>query len=256
MRKAYLLLDAASPRVDRLMRMAEVLHSLEYEPEIVEWPDERVVNSLDTQYGTDYPEYAAYAYVARIDLKRACKTDLIVATAPWHADIFRGLDKEERGHFYGAPIIELWVDYPESFARFRVFASECYRMWAVSEGQVKAWTKSCEDWIVSLPYYPLVDSCRGNMEVHSTVDHSLNHMEFMQMGIPIIAPEWGVWKETIEHGRSGILYRTERGRKTAEDLAYKISSQLVREAVEYRYNLRQTVDSLSTFFKGAVYAKT
>jgi hypothetical protein len=237
----------------RLMRMRSVLAAMDYEPVLLgpNLVTPRVVESLQTQYGSDDPEYNGYGYVARPILTRARKGDIIIATEQWHCDyVFRGVLEAGDGRWNGIPVIELWIDYKNPMCRFRVFASEYHRMRTCIWQEREEWT---EDWIVGYPAYPPAESVEESeiFDAEKRQKHDLHHLEAMRQGIPVLAPNWGIWRETVEHGVTGVLYQSAVGKPAAEDFAYKLPSATVSKYTCERFSVEEAVAAIKPFFHRA-----
>jgi hypothetical protein len=240
----------------RLLRMHAVLMGLGFDGMIIgqDAVTARAVESFRTQYGDDNAERDVYGHVARGILARAKKGDIIIATESWHNRfVFRGMDCTD-GRFRGVPVVELWIDYLDPGSKYRVFATEYHRLrtelWQEKEG----WT---EDWIVSHPYYPVEKDALAEMEIFDTETrqkNDLHHMEAMSRGMPVLAPDWGVWRETVTHGASGVLYRSRRGKKAAAEWAFSMKSKTVCEVVDDQFGMDAASVRLRPFFQRLVHA--
>jgi hypothetical protein len=240
----------------RLMRMRQVLKALGYDPVLIgaNLVTPRIVESLATQYGSDEPERNGYGYVARPFLMQAVKGDIIIVTEQWHSGfVFRGMLEMGAGFYNNIPVIELWVDYKDPECRFCVFASEYHRMKAATWQEKDGWTSS---WIVGYPAYPPAQSIEDSeiFDAEKRQKDDLHHFEAMRQGIPVLAPDWGIWRETVDHGVTGALYKSHADREAAEDLAYKLPSKDVSRHVGERYSVEKAAKPLKPFFRSLVNA--
>ena len=255
MAKAYILSDVGEPvryrRHERLQAMRAVLLRMDFEVEIIEegTVTEAMVESLRTQFGSKQPLLDGYGHVVRDRLSHVEHGDVIVATEGWHREIFRGLLAINVGRYHqNVPVVELWIDYIGTFARFTVFTTNTHLM---------AYSESCdgvpwsEDVIISAPYYP-VESLKSAsikmMDVDPDDAFNMNHMEHMRLGIPICAPDYGTWRETVDHAITGVLYRSKKGRLAAQEYGCKLRSADIREAVAARYSAEASVSTLKPYF--------
>jgi hypothetical protein len=260
MSRAFILSDVEPARMRvnaRLMRMHAVLTELGFDAKIIgqDAVTNRAVESFRTQYGDEDAERSVYGHVARALLARAEKGDVIIATEFWHTDaVFRGMVEAGDGKFRGVPVIELWIDYINPASKYRVFATEYHRVRTSIWQEKDGWT---EDWIVAYPYYKVEKDSVAEMEIFDAErrqKNDLHHMEAMCKGIPVLAPDWGAWRETVAHGASGILYRSRAARKASEEWVYKMDSGVVRSAVESGFGMEAALKPLRPFFKRLVNA--
>lgn len=170
------------------------------------------------------------------------KGDLIIATESWQHDCFLGLLHANKGLFGPAPVIEMWIDYPLSFARYRIFSTR-FAMYATAgiEG-VEKWTP---EWVAASPYIPAVlkkESFLNIAEFGPDKPYSLKSLETSALGVPVLAPDWGSWAETVEHGVSGALYRTPGGKELSREIALGLKGQDIVKWVNENFSLETSVE--------------
>jgi len=158
--------------------------------------------------------------------------DVIVLSAEWHEPVMRGLDST--GFFNGgAAVVSLWPDWP-AHTRFAVFPTKYH---AGSAGRPLG---DDADRTVCDPAY-LFDLSVLNPTVH-TVDEScdplsLRFMDYLAVGVPVVAPRCAAWTELIEPGRTGALYDGEADMRGALELARRLSSKEVVSAGSKRFSV-------------------
>lgn len=212
------LLSGLDPRRDeRLQRMATVLGLLGYTPTIY---DESVCNKThaansESQLNAVDGMRVSYADNMAQKLSKLPQGDIIIATADWHHQVFRGTLPLYGGRYSGTPVVEMWVDYPGCFAQWVTFASAFTMNYELGRLGFEEWNPR---WIVASPYIVAEEVKPATVGVyHSDPPHSLRFLERMGHSVIPIAPDYGVWHELIEHGKNGFLYRSEEGRKLAEE---------------------------------------
>ncbi len=206
------------------------------------------IDNMQTQLNTSEALYASYADAAFGALKANAKAgDVIVATAPWQATVFRGTLAASGGFINGAPVIELWIDYVDSFARFRVFGTHFTR--AVQYGRDYN-IKYNPDWIVAKPCIlkETMPSAHVEETIEPTDPHSLSFLVNMARGTKVIAPDYGAWAELIQHGSTGLLYRTERGLDTAKKTLSQLNHETIVNWVAEHCSPQEAVDSVASYF--------
>jgi hypothetical protein len=235
MATAYFLTDIAEPanqnRSERLQNMILLFRALGYECRShgTDAVDKSRAENLETQMNAKNGRQATYSDAVIPYLKGLPKGDLIIATEPWHSIIFRGLLVLNQGRFDNTPVVEMWVDYPNSFATYRVFNS--YFALAVAAGQTNSLNHD-PNWIMAPPYIPIGPIQSGGYASADSLPCGVAHLGAMAQGVPVIAPDWGAWRETIRHGETGLLYRTEEGRLYCTGEIEQLDREVVRSYVK------------------------
>ena len=237
-----------SSRQDRLVRMQHVLRHAGFECKV--YGDE--ICSPYSQEASGYEMEGSSNGFAEVlarlapDVLRGAvkKGDLVIATEYWQHRAFPLLNATG-GKFEQCPVVEMWIDYSLSFARFRIFSSNF------------ASFRTCGYWkweyFVSKPFY--TPAKRNIFEKFFSVSpradgYSLEHLEKTRAGIPVVAPKWGCWAESIEHGTTGLLYSCEDVRKEMEDLAAEFDApdaDIVQGWLAENYNLENAVSSVASY---------
>jgi hypothetical protein len=210
--------------------------------------DTSKADNLETQYGSksgaqDY--MAAHLYKSLAG--KVTTGDLIIVTEGWQYRCFRGMEELDKGKIYGAPVVEFWIDYSDSFAKWRVFSSR-FAM-ANAAGFDGRWRP---EWIWAPIYVPEKSINLFSLPVYDEKSDSfkLEHLWSMAEGIPCLAPDWGVWAETVVSGVTGLLYRTEAGKKKASDKILTMDPSKVQAWVRANYSLRNATAYCAAFLKG------
>lgn len=243
--------QAQTERFDRLRRMIQVLEFCGHEVQLYGrgiCNEERVLN-LETQVGarngwhTDFSDKLGNALKEKLS-----KGDLIVATEAWQALCFRGLLDIQGGKFMDTPVVEMWIDYQHSFAQHRIFSTRFVRDFTAGYANDGTY----ERWISAWPYYDLTSGPSekfGPVECGKDSPFSLQHMELTRVGLPVVAPDWGSWGETVEHGISGILYRSAAGHAKAQAQAIQLDQRAVMDWVATTFTLTNAVKQVAGFLK-------
>jgi len=256
---AHVLKDASYPedgtpnRLKRLSYMLAVLDSLGYEYKTYgrELCDKERAFNLETQAGCSNGWQVDFADRLDSKLKNCVEDgDIVVATEAWHTACFRGILSMNRGLYHGCPVIELWIDYPHSFARYRVFTTR-YAMYttAAYEGRTDC---QLSEWITAQPFFEveaeLANDDDGPCEFYED-PFSLEHVYRMCNGTAVFAPDWGAWAETIKHGVSGILYRSPAGRAKAKVQLKNLDRYEVAAWVGREFTLEHAFDQLFSYLQ-------
>lgn len=107
--------------------------------------DKTRIDNTESQLNTNNAIHTSFADVVLPQLNGLPRGDVIIATAPWHWRIFKGL-LGMSGYYDGTPVVEVWINYRGSFARWRIFSS--YFMMGYAMGQVGMETAN-PDWMVA-----------------------------------------------------------------------------------------------------------
>lgn len=232
-------------RKERVERMVAVLNHTGYTCRTLgkEICSETDIYNMDTQ--TSGKDALLYDFSNKLEAllkQESNRGDFIVATEAWQAACFKGLLKANNGKFAGLPVVELWIDYLNSFAVHRIFASR-YTMYvtAVMQNQ-EGWQSN---WITAKPYFTRIDP--ELEDVADSDEHTVSFVSKMISGIPTVAPDWGVWHEHIAHGVSGILYRTKEGQINAHKHAEMMNKNEVIAYAQERYSLQAAAGELIRF---------
>lgn len=214
--------------------------------------DQELVSSLNTQAGVREAEQAAYITQVGTSLAWISKGDVVIASEPWHKDCFKGLLSVEGGTINKAPVIELWVDYPDSFAEWKVFSSQ-YVAGASMQGVVNP-----ERYIVARPYIEPKhqDSLEYSKDLSSINPFSTDFLYLSAKGVPVVAPDFGVFREHISHGITGLRYRTPEGKAKALEQSNLLPSKAIIEYVRNNYSLCEATEEVAGFITRAVNGKT
>lgn len=254
---AHLLTDVCRDcmpleKLSRAVRMKTVLEQLGYAPVVYDdgLVDREQVLNMETQLNVPNSLQAAFAdKFEELARERLQAGDVIVATEAWHERCFKGLLAADGGRHRGVPVVELWIEHLQSFARYRVFSTR-FAMYATA-GLARQ-TSLHADWICARPYYPA--EMTKDVSVHiihpDELDEpaSLLHMEASARGIPVVGPDWGAPAETVEHGLSGYLYRTAAGCAKAAGRAAELPSAPIVSRVNEHFSLENAVRQLTGYF--------
>ena len=258
--KAHILLEpdpALWPgRKVRAQSIIETFKALGYEV-LTYGPDEKDINhkiinpsdaeNLETQLGILNGYHAVMnEHLMDAMSPQVTQGDLIVATEGWLDLGFRGLLEVERGKFKGATVIEYGIDYLDSFAPVRIFSSRHCLSSTSSDGKPRT------NWIFSPMYIPVGEISLFELPIYDEESHPfrLDHLYAAGRGVPTVAPDWGVWAETVANGYTGMLYRTPKGKIKAEEAAIKISAQTVQASITTRYNIKLAAAWCGNFIRG------
>lgn len=231
-------------REPRLYGILDVLRQLGWEPAVcgpkhplvqVELGNAKRAENLETQMGAADGWRADYRSKFMTHLHQHEKDyKLIVATEAWHQTCFRGLSERL---YRGIPLVEFGIDYPGSFAVLRVFFSR----WAMASAAGAArWN---EHWIYTPPPGVALEPVppRINSFDENSGAFSLNHLYDGLKGVAAVAPDWGIWAETVVPGKTGFLYRTKEGREKAEKNAAQLVPGDIAEHLRTKYPAAATV---------------
>lgn len=247
--------EQAEPRSARLARMAVVLKNLGFESAIHgrELCDEFRSMNLETQGGVSNGLVTDYSDHVMERLCEAPKGDIIIATESWHGLIFKGLLDANGGKLERAPVIELWIDYPDSFARYRVFSSR-FALAATAGAQNKLnWNM---DWVYARPFFQAAvthESALGTKEFKDD-PFSTSHLEAGCKGVPVVAPDYGIWAETIAYDTTGMLYRSPEGREMAMNRANALPGQGIVDWINVNFSFEAAGLAIAKFMERAANA--
>lgn len=208
--------------------------------------DKKAVQNVLIQTKIQHAWRVSYCDRILNHLDKAKPRDIIVATEAWHDTAFRGMLSPNMGGWNGIPVVELWIDYPESFARYRVFNTHYHRSFAAGQESQQDWM---ELWTVARPYIEVdkTQPALDLLEVDPFDGTCLEHLYAMARGVPVVAPYWGAYVETVEHGRSGMLYKSLKGKEEAIKWARKLPSSEIKACVAEQFSLQGAVDELRPF---------
>lgn len=259
MSRAWILTEVGSnheQRKNRLNRLQTVLKSCGFETIVLDRQvcDEHAVKRRLPQY-TDEPWRISYCDQTLPRLAEAKPGDVIIATECWHQSVFRGLLGPA---WEGPPVVEVWIDYVNSFAPWRAFSSEyCRTLTLGSNSGASKNHKWNERWIVSYPFF----TCKPTLSTLEIFEDNsdgmdLVHVEYMLKGIPVLAPDWGVFVETIAHGKSGMRYKSPQAHEYARKRIVEIPSAHVSQVVSASFTFERAKATLDAFLKRAIHEGT
>ena len=70
----------------------------------------------------------------------------------------------------------------------------------------------------------------------------------MMRGHGVVAPDFGAGAEIISHGKTGLLYRTEKGRINALESAPQLNRIEIVNSVIHSCNLHEAVENIQPYF--------
>ena len=252
MATAYLLTQcqAATPTPQRQARyqaLSAVLQHLGFTVKALgREPDsaERALN-LETQLGIKNGYLATLSERVLMGLEYQ-PGDLILATEAEHANVFNGLLEGTGGKVKDTPVLELWNDYGSGYARWRAYSS--YSALAFAAGSFGR----CEpEWCVLPPYVPVAKAA-GSLDVFET--RTLLGTDFlfaMAQGCPVVAPDQGAPGELVQHGLTGILYRSPAGQAAAQEAAQLLPSAPIKAWVAQSFPLQAAAEHLQPLIQRA-----
>lgn len=256
--KAHILIDTADDksRTNRHLRMIAVLSGLGYECCLYDrtFCNLSDASNMETQYGIEDGKHISYADRIQTMLRKTSDKDVIIVTEPWHYLCFKNLTTID-GRFMEMPVVEMWIDYPGSFARYRVFSSRyaMYHTYGVeriaetSFGMPETWP----NWIAAKPFFDVGKVHAGNLGIQTytmvSSHYSLSHLENASVGIPVAAPDWGVWREHGLPGTTIQLYRSDEGFKNAQEAALKMPSKVIIEWIQRNFSLEIAVKQVAAY---------
>jgi hypothetical protein len=253
MSRAWILSEVVHERrEDRLQRLKTVLEACGFEPWVLDRKicDEHAVKRILVQH-TIEPWRISYCDQVLPRLAQAKPGDVIIATEGWHQDVFRGL---LGAAWDGPPVVEVWIDYTNSFAPWRAFSTEYCRTLTLGVNfEKRTWN---ERWIVAYPYFTQQPISSLEIFEDNSDGMDLAYMEYMIKGVPVLAPDWGAFTETIEHGKAGMRYKSAQAREYARKKIVEIPSAHVIQAVASRFTLEQAKVTLGAFLKRAIHEGT
>lgn len=244
-------------RAERLHRMVLVLTRLGYDCHRYgdNFVDETEASNLESQNGVFNGTHASFANKVRKHLNKSSKQDLIIATEAWHSACFKNLMDAHGGRFHDMPVIELWIDYPHSFAPYRIFASRyaMYHTHGFARIGIDAFGASepWPDWIHARPFFSAKRSPKADVTIREftmrSPTYALDHLEALANGVPVVAPDWGVWAEYFNNSITGMLYRSNEGFTTGKQLALQLASGPIIDWVNESFSIETACRHLERF---------
>lgn len=142
------LLSGLDDREERLASMQTVLSQLGFVVKSYGYDvcDETHAFNAESQLSVRNGMQTSYCDKMAANLRSLPPGDVVIATADWHHLIFRGLLNLNDGRYEGTPVVELWVDYPGSFANWRVFSSYFILGYTMGQLGLETWSPR---WIVA-----------------------------------------------------------------------------------------------------------
>ncbi len=232
----------------KTLRLSQVLTELKYSVLILgkEACDPKRVEQLETQTLVRNGWKAEYGEQAFGWLKRQAGPDAqIFLTQPWHHDCLRGLTRG--GYYRESAVVETWIDYPQASAHFRVYPTRFHRNLAAGMALHGGFRP---EWAVARPYVPR--QAEETLSIHQVKPSnalSLAFLEFLARGVPVVAPDWGVWQELIEPGRAGALYSDPARVDEAVVRAAQIAGTTVLDYAEQAFSKRRAAVELAPFLE-------
>jgi len=241
-------------RKKRLQKLCRVIEACGFEVAVLgrDVCDEHMVKRVLVQHQGD-PWQISYCDRTLRHLDKAREGDVIVATEEWHADIFRGIDFLAWDG--AAPVVEAWIDYQNPFTYWRSYSTEYCRAYTCGRQDVCGWT---HNYFVTYPFIeeqtvvPSLEVC----EIMGWDGIDLPHWKALEFGIPVLAPAWGTYPETLQHGKSGVMYQTPEGRDAARPYAEQLPSALVRKTASEQFPFERSVKELKPFLARAIMDRT
>jgi len=211
--------------------------------------DSAKASNLETQVGSASGNRDVFSSKILGEIEKNVKAgDLIILTEGWQANGFHGLPDAYGGKIKGAPLVSMWIDGAGWGSKYSVFTSRfCMAHAAWVDPQ---WHPN---WIYAPPYIPVgteVDWFDTPIYDEKSDPFGLVHLEKMALGVPTVAPDWGVWAETVVPGVNGYLYRTKEGREKWSREAIKIKPERIKNFIKERYSLEQAVAHCGKFLRG------
>lgn len=252
MATAHLLTDIGvarfTPEFLRIEATVAVLNGLGFDVKRYDdkFVDKNMAMNFETQLNVTDGDKAIFADGALGTLTAVVKKDdVVIASRDWHSLVFKGLLQETAGRFNDAPVIELWTDSYKGFAKYRIFSSRFTLACASAREDAASWFNP--NWITVLPYVALMD-LQSNMTSAPVDPHSLLFLHHMAYGYKTIAPAFGVFAEYLIHGKTGVLYRTERGKKSGQELLAQLKPEDIQEWIDIHCNLETVTETLRPYF--------
>jgi hypothetical protein len=247
MPKAYIL-SGVEGRSSRASRLALVIGQLGFEPDVISSSlvKHSTAENWKTQYGFKEGFKIEYCSRSQDILNESSKGDVIFATEPWHSLCFKGTLEANKGKFNKAPVIEAWIDYQNSFSKYRVFSNRFAMYTTIARENIVSPTW---EWILgTIPIDVKEVPNMHNPAVEVMTDpYSMDHLNLSGEGIPLVAPDWGAWSETVVHGLTGFLYRTPKGREKALLAAQNLPSKIILDIISSNYCEENALKDLCGF---------
>lgn len=259
---AHILLDVGRDvlpveKLSRAVRIKATVEQLGFEPVLYDdtLVDRTRVSNMETQLNVQDSHQADFAdRFETLSKDRVRAGDVIIATEAWHERCFKGLLSIDGGLYRNVPVVELWIEHLQSFARYRVFSTR-FAM-HVTAGLLRQ-TAVHADWVQATPYYAAEltkDVSVHRIELNASGGNAaaLSHLDHSARGVPVVAPDWGAASETVAHGLSGYLYRTAAGRDKAVARAAELPSQPIVAWMNETFSLASAVRQLEGYFSRIV----
>lgn len=256
--KAHILIDTDDNKLRerRHLRMIAVLSALGYECCLYDKSFCNLVDAsnMETQMGLEDGKHISYADRIQTMLRKSSDKDVVIATEAWHSLCFKNLIAGD-GRYLEMPVVEFWIDYSGSFARYRVFSSRYVmyhtygfeRVGAAYLGNTEPWP----DWIAAKPFYDVGKIREANIRIKTYTMRSptfaLTHLEDASVGIPVAAPDWGVWREYCIPNHTVCLYRSDVGFKSAQEAAVKLPSQTIIDWVQSTFSVQIAAKQIESY---------
>jgi len=254
---AHVLMDVRrdalpAEQLSRAVRAKTAMEQLGYDAVVYgeSLIDRTHAQNLEVQMNVPNGHQSAFADKFEEAVKEQLQPDdVIIATEPWHERCFKGLLAVDGGRYRGVPVVELWIEHLQSFARYRVFSTR-FAMYATA-GLLRQ-SELHVDWLCATPYYPA--ELTKDVSVHTiTPDRtgepaSMTHLDASARGTPVVAPDWGAPAETVAHGLTGYLYRTPAGYAKVLELAAELPSAPIVDWVNETFSLDRAVQQLERYF--------
>jgi len=239
-------------RLPRLNNIVSVLLKLGFtvQPYGRELIDPVIADNLESQTGSKDGQRSAYGEVVSRDIyDRVQKGDLVIATEAWHWRCFGGTLNLCDWKLKCAPVVEMWIDYSLSFAKYRIFSSRFAMYMAAAREGFDDWRF---DWITAKPYVKAeLNKASSLMVKELEIDpYSTECIDYMAKGVPVLAPDWGIWAEAIVHGATGALYRTVAGKDKSREIALGLKGKDIVKAISWEFGLEMATKQVEKYLMG------